>query len=283
MSELTEKNVTLKANIEVHASLANAGEYQKSPHFRPENIKKVRGLLASATNDVPVAAEAKAIDFGCGTGFIIDLIKDRFSEVHGVDITQDMMKFVDTSSGNITLHESVAENTPFENNVFDFATAYSFMDHLVDYKVFLEEVYRVLKPGGVFFSDLNPNRDFILAMESAENGAIPVGSALVEREIKGALHNGEYYKENFGLNPESLDNAEPIKSNDKGFQANEVFVEAKKIGFSKCVIEYEWYLGQGNIMHEESEAMADSINTYLNSVAPASSPLYKYLRFIFIK
>ncbi|MDB4621724.1 class I SAM-dependent methyltransferase [Rubripirellula sp.] len=283
MSKKITREEALRANIEVHSKLANAGEYQKSPHFNSENIEKVRGLLQRVLRDAPPASEAKAIDFGCGTGFIINLIRERFSEVHGVDITQDMMKHVDLTSGNIVLHESPAENTPFENNTFDFATAYSFMDHLVDYQIFLKEAFRVLRPGGTFFSDLNPNREFIMAMDTAECSPIAVTSPLVLREIQGALHNGQYYAQHFNIDAKSLDTAEPIKSADRGFLAGEVYSVARDIGFRHCKVEYEWYLGQGKVMHEESKQKAIEIDNYLNSIAPASSPLFKYLRFVFVK
>lgn len=281
-SEITREEA-IAANIYVHSFLANAGEYQKSPHFYPENIEKVKGILQRVSVNLPSASTANAIDFGCGTGFMIHLIKDRFAEIHGVDITQDMMKHVDLSSGNIYLHESLAENTPFGDDSFDFATAYSFMDHLFDYKDFLKEVYRVLKTGGIFYSDLNPNRDFIMAMDNIEKSGSTINSAIVEKEIKGALHNGAYYQENFGVNADVLDKAEPIKSVDKGFNADDVLATAKEIGFSECKIEFEWFLGQGKVIHQQSLERACIIDEYLTSVLPASSSLYKYLRFIFIK
>lgn len=282
VSKITREQA-LEANIYVHSYLANSGEYQKSPHFRPENIAKVRAIIARLTANLPPrAAKAKAIDFGCGTGFIINLVHERFAEVHGVDITQDMMKHVNLSPGNIFLHESTAEHTPFGDNAFDFATAYSFMDHLFDYKIFLREAYRVLKPAGVFYSDLNPNRDFILAMACAEK-ATPFGSSIVEREIKGALHNGKFHEEDSGVNAEFIEKAEPIKTHDKGFSFEEVLESAKSIGFSRVGVEFEWFLGQGRVMHEQSHEKAKMIDEYLVSVLPASSPLYKYLRFIFVK
>src|SRR5690606_33545266 len=148
----------------------------------------------------------KVIDFGCGTGFIIDLVRDLFGEVHGVDITKDMMSQVDLRSGNVTLHECVAESTPFKPVTFDLATAYSFMDHLIDYRVFLSESYRVLKRGGVFYSDLNPNRDFILAIAGAEKHSddkLPI-TPIVSREIQGAIRNGELYQRQYGMDPELL-------------------------------------------------------------------------------
>ena len=284
---MSENTVTMdeaiKANIYVHAFLANSGEYNKSPHFRPENQEKVRNVLLRLT--AACREKIRAIDFGCGTGFMIHLMHDLFGEVHGVDITQDMMKQVDLSSGNVTLHECMAESTPFAAETFDFATAYSFMDHLVDYRAFLLEAYRVLKKGGVFYSDLNPNRDFIMAIAGAEelaNGILPI-TPIVHREIRGALHNGEHYEEHYGMNAELLEKAEPIKTFDQGFRAVEVLEAARAIGFSECRVEFEWFLGQAKVMHEQSRADADTVERYLNAVLPVSAHLFKYLRFVFVK
>ena len=276
---------TIKANIYVHSFLANAGEYNNSPHSRPENKEKVRNILLRLTANRTETTKTKAIDFGCGTGFMIHLMKDLFTEIHGVDITHDMMKHVDLRSGNIHLHESLAENTPFDDDTFEFATAYSFMDHLFNYKTFLQEAYRVLKPDGIFYSDLNPNRAFILAIENADqisNKDIVV-SRIVTKEIQGALHNGEHYEQHFGMDGNLLEKAEPIKTLDKGFDAEEVLAAAHEIGFTQCKLEYEWFLGQAKIMHEQSKEDSEIIEKYLNSVLPVSTHLFKYLRFIFIK
>jgi len=277
------KEEAIKANIYVHAFLANAGEYNKSPHFRAENQEKVRNILLRLTAEC--GDKQKVIDFGCGTGFMINLMSDLFAEVHGVDITQDMMKQVDLSSGNVVLHESLAESTPFGDSTFDFATAYSFMDHLVDYRAFLEEAYRVLKTGGVFYSDLNPNRDFIMAISAAERlaGGFLHNTPIVNREIQGALHNGVYYQKNYGMDADLLEKAEPIKTHDKGFSAVEVLEVAREIGFSDCRVEFEWFLGQAKVMHEQSLADSDKVEQYLNAVLPVSSQLFKYLRFVFVK
>lgn len=280
-----EKEETLKANIYVHGSLAKSGEYNKSPHFREENQHKVRKILLRITADIGNLSQAKAIDFGCGTGFIIHLIRDLFAEIHGVDITDEMMKQVDLSSGNIHLHNSIAEKTPFKDNSFELATAYSFMDHLYNYEDFLKEAYRVLKPGGVFYSDLNPNRDFILAIAQTKDIYPDISkiSPIVSREYAGAVHNGDYYQENFGIDGYLLDKAEPGKSVNKGFSANEVLSTAREIGFSKYQVEYEWFLGQAKVMHQQSIEDAEKIERYLNEILPVSSSVFKYLRFVFVK
>jgi ubiquinone/menaquinone biosynthesis C-methylase UbiE len=281
MSNKAEKKEILEANIYVHSFLAKSGEYNKSPHFLPENKQKIREFLAQILPQKNSNFKSKAIDFGCGTGFMIDLIRDLFDEIHGVDITEEMMNQVDLSSGNVFLHKSVAENVPFSNDFFNFAAAYSFMDHLLDYKDFLREVYRVLVPGGIFFSGLNPNRNFSLAIAEANNFS-PL-NAIVDREVIGVLNNGNYYEKNYGINPDLLEKAEPIKTLNKGFSATEVIEIAKNIGFSSCRVDYEWFLGQGKFMREYSSSEILFLERYLNECLPVSSSLFKYLRFVFVK
>ncbi|MCI0561429.1 MAG: class I SAM-dependent methyltransferase [Nitrososphaera sp.] len=273
----------IKANIYVHAFLASSGEYQKSPHFMPENREKVRHTLRRLATSLTRGRKTRLIDFGCGTGFVIDLVKDLFDEVHGIDITVEMMRRVDSSSGNVYLCRARAEQTPFAGGVFDFATAYSFMDHLFDYKEFLEDVYRVLKPGGIFYSDLNPNRAFIVAMKGAEGKTRDDLNPIVEREIMGALHNGELYAQQFGIMGRLLEAAEPGKSIDGGFDAQEVLNTARRIGFSRSSVKYEWFLGQGKVIHEKSPEAAETIDRHLQACLPVSSQFFKYLQFVFVK
>lgn len=283
---MTDKNEmieeTLSANRYVHAFLVENGEYEKSPHFRPENRAKVRGIIEAIIPRLPACH--KLLDFGCGTGFILSLSNDLFDELVGVDITDEMMEKVDLSSGNITLLNCQAEATPFEDSTFDMATAYSFMDHLSDFRKLLSEAYRVLKPGGIFYTDLNPNRDFIVAMENA-NSNLSSGnpSSLLSREISGALNNGNHYEEKFGLDASTLLKAEPGKTLAKGFDASEVKAFAQSLGFSHVELEYEWYIDQGRWVNSKPEGHAEVIDEYLLTLLPLTSPLYKYIRFVMIK
>ncbi|MDO6684716.1 MULTISPECIES: class I SAM-dependent methyltransferase [unclassified Agarivorans] len=273
-------NKTLESNRKVHSLLLKNGDYQNSPHFRQENQDKVKRTIISLMEKA--IGNKKLIDFGCGTGFIINLTKNLFDEVHGVDITQEMMDEIDTTSGNITLTNSIAEHTPYPNDEFHFATAYSFMDHLSSYETFLKEVFRVLCKGGVFYSDLNPNRSFINALEHTESST-QQNNKIITREIQAGLHNGAYYQDKYGIDPETMAAAEPIKSFQKGFSEEEIRQTARKIGFSECYIEYEWYVDQGSIIHDHSPTLADEIDQYLKSILPLSSSLYKYLKIVLIK
>ena len=280
---MTSRKKAIEANIKVHSSLASSGEYNKSPHFRPENKQKVKKILEGLIKKEGQKQPYRLLDLGCGTGFIIHLVHDLVDEVHGVDITDEMMSLIDLSPGNIQVQNSIAEETPFEDEFFNMVTAYSFLDHLTSYEDVIAEAYRVLKPGGIFYSDLNPNRHFSKCMESLENYRLDALPEVVSREIAGMLHNGEYWESNFGIDQEAITNAEPIKSFDKGFDPDEVLAFANKIGFSNVSFEYDWFLGQGVIMHEHSQEEADTVDQYLRFALPATQGLFKYIRFVFIK
>jgi ubiquinone/menaquinone biosynthesis C-methylase UbiE len=272
----------LKANQLVHAALATSGEYNKSPHFRQENQQKVKNILESIVSGIS-DEHIKLLDMGCGTGFIIHLAIDLVDEIHGIDITDEMMEKVDQTSGKVHLHNSLAEKTPFNDNSFSLVTAYSFLDHLESYRPVFEEAYRVLKPGGVFYSDLNPNKHFgklMLNIEKESKSDLP---AIVEREIISMLHNGNYYQENFGINSETLEMAEPLKTQDTGLDPDEMLAAAKEIGFSEVRCEYEWYLGQANVMHQQSFEDAAIVDNYLKAALPATRALFKYLRLVLKK
>lgn len=273
---------TIDANRAVHAYLVAIGEYQKSPHFRPENIERVQGVVDRLCARLRHGAPSRAIDFGCGTGFMIDRLWQRFDEVHGIDITPEMMAHVDLRGGRVRLHECRAEGTPFDDESFDFASAYSFLDHLHDVKPVLAEACRILRRGGIFYADLNPNRAFTDAMRLARSWPNPLPT-LIEREIQGALHNGAHYEASTGLDGATLERAEPGKSLRGGFDALEIVATARAAGFSAAEAEPHWFLGEASYLHGHQPAQAELIDGYLRAMQPIASPLFKYLRFVFVK
>lgn len=273
----------IKANIDVHSTLVEV--YNQDPHFRPENKQKVRSVLEKLTTEKlkNLSPDLKLVDLGCGTGFIIDLAKDLFHEIHGVDITPAMLNKVDTSSGNIVLHLKEAENTGLPSGQFHMASAYSFMDHLVSIEPFLQEVYRLLHPGGIFFSDQNANRHFWVAMEDLEKNPAGHISPLVAREIQAALHTEEKLALQFPIDKEAFRDAEYIKARQLGIDPEEVCALAKTIGFTEANYQYEWYLGQGSVMHGKSFQISDEIESHLRNLLPLTQDLFKYVRFVFKK
>jgi len=268
--------VVVEANVRVHTQLAD--QYDSTePHFRPENQAKVRARLEGL---VERAGSDRMLDFGCGTGFVLDLAKDLFLELDGIDATRAMLDHVDLSSGNITLHEGVVESVPFEADTFNMVTAYSFLDHLESHTAALAEAFRVLKPGGLLYVDLIPNRNFWSGVYAAHAQHADVAyDPIVEREIGELVHHAENLQEKFGIDPEDWRSAEPAKSDGggKGFDPVGLAADLTKLGYAAVDIRHEWYLGQAKVMHGQSFEESQLIDDHLRKLLPVSSSLYKYL------
>jgi ubiquinone/menaquinone biosynthesis C-methylase UbiE len=264
----------IAANIEVHTRMAST--YQSNePHFRPENRAKVRGVLETLAAR---AGGGRLLDVGCGTGFVIDLARDLFRQIDGVDVTPAMLHRVNCS-GNVFVHQARAEALPFESATFDMASSYAFMHHVTDHVAILREVRRVLRPGGLFYVDLEPNKLFWASMNALE---IRGGqySDIVAREIESVLHTDDAVEGEFGISAQTFRDAEPIKSVLGGFDPDEFAADARAAGFSSVEVTPDWYLGQGAVLHGQSADDAATIEAYLRRALPATAHLFKYLRFV---
>lgn len=266
----------VNANVAVHSAMA-ATYNEREPHFRPENQQKVRTVLDHVSSQVQ---RGRLLDLGCGTGFIINLAKDLFDEIHGVDITQPMLDRVDLSGGNITLHNQRCESLPFADGHFDAATAYSFLDHLADYSVVLKEAFRVLRPGGMLYADLLPNKRFWdeVNLVGERDGVSGIAAPIVRREVEMLVSQHEQVEKEYAIDGQTFLAAEPWKTATRGISGRDFARIADDIGFSKVEISYEWYLGQGNVLHGQGERDADVVEQYLRNVLPVSESLFKYLR-----
>lgn len=270
----------MQANITVHTKMVES--YNTEPHFRPENQAKVKEVLKQLQSETHGKT---LLDMGCGTGFIINLARDMFDEIHGVDITPAMLSKIDLVGGHITLHNVPAEDLPFPKESFDVVTAYAFLHHLEDYTKVVKEAFRVLKVGGFLYIDLEPNKLFWVTMQQLEQGRkknVPY-SPVVEKEIESVLHTDEYVQTHFDIDKDTFNRAEYTKSILGGIDPDEFEREAASVGFSECRIYPQWFLGQGSVMHEQSFDVANTIEHFLLDRIPLTNNLFKYLRFILKK
>lgn len=268
----------LAANKEVHGRLATIYD-QTEPHFRPENQTKVKGRLQAVRDR---AGRARLLDVGCGTGFILRLAADLFDQIDGVDITQEMIARIPDLGSHVRVQLAEAEKLPFDGNTFDVVTAYSVFDHLVDYRVTLKEILRVLKPGGIFYADLIPNREFWQTLIGIPINQEARLDPIVTRELNMVRENDKRIEKEYGIPADKFRIVEPGKL-DGGIDGPAVCAEAKNIGYSKQEVLYDWFLGQGPVMHMQSFEDAATIDAYLQRLGSLSRPLYKYLRFVLTK
>jgi len=274
----------IEANIAVHSAMAN--DYNRiEPHFRPESIQRVDKIIAGIANEISID---KVLDLGCGTGFMINIVKKYSKEILGVDVTQAMLDKVDkTGDAVITLINSDTGTVTLPQDNFDLATAYTFLDHLYDMEPTFNNTFKALKPGGKFYADLSPNFYFWDSVKKVDTSK--QYDPILQREINAVLSKDEEIEAQFGIDKNIFRNAEHQKHIKGGLVEEELQSLLLKVGFSKVEFIYHWFIGQAQLINDESTDMqtrfqyAEVMHNYLTKSLPISRNLFKYIGFIATK
>jgi ubiquinone/menaquinone biosynthesis C-methylase UbiE len=277
-------NKVIEANIALHSKLA--AQYQTcEPHFRPENVAKVERRIV----DLIAATRAQAVlDLGCGTGFMIQIVKPHVQRVVGVDVTQAMLDRVDRSGpASIELVNHDTGTYPVVPGGFQLVTAYSFLHHLADIGPTLRTAAKALSPGGKFYADLEPNFYFWESMSQLDRGG--AYHPLIAREIEAVTFKDEEMEAKFGVSREVFNHAEFGKDIAGGFKEEDVRRQLLDAGFSQVDFLYHWFLGEGYLINsgeaprEELFLRAALVNDALQRAMPVSRNMFKYFGFVATK
>jgi SAM-dependent methyltransferase len=101
----------------------------------------VRRIVGKLSNPQP-----RILDVGCGTGANLEMLAD-FGEVEGVDVSTEALDFCQTR-GLHNVRQGEAERLPYEDKSFDLVTGLDVVEHLDNDLGGLQEMRRVLRPGG---------------------------------------------------------------------------------------------------------------------------------------
>lgn len=90
------------------------------------------------------------LDVGCGTGFLIDLLrKSKTADYYGLDLSPEMIKVAEEKlGGEASLTVGSADKLPYEDCSFDVVTCIQSFHHYPYPEKAMREVFRVLRPGG---------------------------------------------------------------------------------------------------------------------------------------
>ena len=105
---------------------------------------------------------AKVLDLGCGTGALSLRLARRQFDVTGVDISGEMLAQLSQRTGRLKINLVRANifSLPFHDSTFDAVVSRWVLPHFSDWGSAVEEVARVLKPGGFFIFDF-PSREHV--------------------------------------------------------------------------------------------------------------------------
>lgn len=102
------------------------------------------------------------LEVGCGTAFVSEYFAKHGSLVTCLDTNKKILEIAkenfekENARGKFVLGD--AEKLPLKDNQFDVVSSFGLLEHFKDPKIAIDEMVRVLKPGGVFFADIVPNR-----------------------------------------------------------------------------------------------------------------------------
>lgn len=102
----------------------------------------------------------RILDIGCGYGYFLEVcLQAGIPQVYGVDIsTSAFEKSKVLGKAKVEQLDFSRQRSSFDVNFFDVITAFDVIEHVEDEDFFVEEVYRILKKGGLLFL-ITPNED----------------------------------------------------------------------------------------------------------------------------
>jgi len=117
-------------------------------------IRNLESELRRFPATIPPSAR-RALEIGCGPGRLMRPMSRHFGEIHGIDVSDEMIaqaraKLHDIPHAHLH-HTSGSDLSLFPANHFDFVYSYAVFQHIPSADVvfsYLRETERVLKPGG---------------------------------------------------------------------------------------------------------------------------------------
>ncbi len=107
------------------------------------------------------------LDLGCGGGFMAEALAAQGAAVIGVDPSEPALEIAKAHAAanhrSIDYRLGVGENLPLENRCVDCIVCVDVLEHVDDLDRVVEEISRVLKPGGLFLFD-TINRTWLASM-----------------------------------------------------------------------------------------------------------------------
>lgn len=171
------------------------------------------------------APGGRLLDLGSGSGFIAAVARPLFAQLAEVDISHAMLGKapVDATSARICAELAAL---PFPGSTFDAATCFAVLHHLPTHQDVFREVFRVLKPGGVFYTD----HDLDLAFSRRFALPLRLYRALCDHSKGYLAHNNSLTKRDYDL----------TEIHQYGLSSDNIADELINAGFRKVNIRRHW-------------------------------------------
>ena len=117
-------------------------------------VKKAKTILSVLQDFIGSdLSSLNLLDVGAAAGFIDNYLSDHFAKVVGVDIDREAINYARKSFNKENLEFKIADalDLPYPENAFDVVICTHIYEHVPDAQALVDEIFRVLKPGGVCY------------------------------------------------------------------------------------------------------------------------------------
>ncbi|MBX4197084.1 class I SAM-dependent methyltransferase [Candidatus Saccharibacteria bacterium] len=119
----------------------------------------------------PVIRNKAVLDIACGSGYGTHLMAKSAKKVYGVDLDKPTIDYANQyfSAPNIEYKLGDGINIPIDNSEIDVVITFETIEHIKNYKKFMTEIKRVLKPGGIAIISTPNTEEFTKGNEFHEH------------------------------------------------------------------------------------------------------------------
>lgn len=115
------------------------GEIKKGDRPLPKGALREEYIVDYLSNG------ERLLDVGCGTGAIVEFARERYTEIHGVDISADALKMAKKRGVQTKLCNLNSQQLPYKDDYFDTVVSLDVIEHIFDPHHFMRECRRVLR------------------------------------------------------------------------------------------------------------------------------------------
>jgi len=110
---------------------------------RDIGVTPARRMIFKIFDTIPLSSGAKVLDVGCGSGTLATYWEKRGCDITGLDFSDRALEL--TSKKSIKVIKGVATWLPFHKDTFDLVYSDGLLEHFIDPKPILREIFRVSK------------------------------------------------------------------------------------------------------------------------------------------
>ncbi len=159
------RDYNIRRNCVFHDNIVEEYEELHGEIFNPIEQNRIHDKINCAIDYIrPESKTNHALDFGCGTGNLTKHLLANGVITTSADISYKSLHYIRAQYFASHLSNCVLINginlDSLKDNKFEMVVTYSVLHHIDDYLSILKELIRVLKPGGILYTDHEVNPSF---------------------------------------------------------------------------------------------------------------------------